>query len=141
MAASATLAKTTGHFTFFFIMHLSLGMTFYQIKSYKTYEWTYLLQTSNKGLLQLHTGTLQTVWNKIKVFLYMINAQRLFDTINTQSILVKFLSVRWRTKWLWVRVPLLSLKLQISHLFQAKNVLTFRQLLNVDSLWDPYVTW
>ena len=64
-----------------------------------------------------------------------------FDTINTQSILVKFLSVRWWTKWLWVRVPLLSLKRQISHLFQAKNVLTFRQLLNVDSFWDPYVTW
>ena len=48
--------------------------------------------------------------------------------------LAKWLSARLRTKWLWVRVPLLSPKLQISHLFQARSSLMFRQLKSVDSL-------
>ena len=51
------------------------------------------------------------------------------------------MSVPLRTKWLWVRVPLQSLKLQISRLFRARSSLTFRQLKNVDSLWNAYVTW
>ena len=38
------------------------------------------------------------------------------------------LSARVRTKWLWVRDPLQSLKLQISWLFRARSSLTFRQL-------------
>ena len=38
------------------------------------------------------------------------------------------LIVGLRTKWLWVRVSLQSLKLQISRLFRAKSSLTFRQL-------------
>ena len=42
--------------------------------------------------------------------------------------LAKWLSVRLRTKWLWVRVQLQSLKLQISRLFRARSSLTFRQL-------------
>ena len=33
-----------------------------------------------------------------------------------------------RTKWLWVQIPLLSLKLQISRLFRARSSLTIRQL-------------
>ena len=41
----------------------------------------------------------------------------------------KFLSVHLRTKWLWVRIPLLSLKLQIWHLLQARSSLTFRQTI------------
>ena len=55
--------------------------------------------------------------------------------------LAKWLSVRLRTKWFWVRVQLQSLKLQISRLLRARRSLTFRQLLSVDSLWNPYVTW
>ena len=43
-------------------------------------------------------------------------------TLNTR------LSVRLWTKWLWVRVPLQSLKLQKSRMFRAKSSLTFRQL-------------
>ena len=35
--------------------------------------------------------------------------------------------VKLRTKWLRVRIPLLSLKLQISCLFRARSSLTFRQ--------------
>ena len=46
----------------------------------------------------------------------------------------KWLSVRLRTKWLWVRVPLQSLKLQISRLFQARSSFKFRYLQSVDSL-------
>ena len=41
----------------------------------------------------------------------------------------KWLGVRLRTKWLWVRIPLLSLKLQISCLLRARSSLTFRQTI------------
>ena len=54
--------------------------------------------------------------------------------------LAKWLGVRLQTKWLWVRVPLQSLKLQISHLFRAKSSLTFTQLLSMDSLWNANIT-
>ena len=36
-----------------------------------------------------------------------------------------WLSVRLRNKWLWVRIPLQSLKYQISRLFWARSSLTF----------------
>ena len=42
--------------------------------------------------------------------------------------LAKLLTIRLRTKWLWVRVQLPSLKLQISRLLRARSSLTFRQL-------------
>ena len=48
--------------------------------------------------------------------------------------LAKWSSVRLRARWLWVRVPLQLLKLQISCLFQARSSLTFWKLLGVDSL-------
>ena len=41
--------------------------------------------------------------------------------------LAKWLSDRLRTKWLWGRIPLLSLKPQIWHLLGARSSLTFRQ--------------
>ena len=59
----------------------------------------------------------------------------------TLNHLAKWSSVRLQTKWLWFRVPLQSLKLQISRVFQARSSLTFRQLQSVDSLWNAYVTW
>ena len=40
----------------------------------------------------------------------------------------EWLSVHLRTKWLWVRIPLLSLKLQILRLFWPSSSLTSRQL-------------
>ena len=43
--------------------------------------------------------------------------------------LAKWLSVRLRTKWLWVRITLLSLKLQIWRLLRARSSLTFRQTI------------
>ena len=55
--------------------------------------------------------------------------------------LAKWLGVSLRTKWLWVRIPLLSLKPQTWRLFRARSSLTFRQLYSVDLLWNAYVTW
>ena len=48
--------------------------------------------------------------------------------------LARWLSVGLRANWLWVRIPLLSLKLHILRLFRARSSLTFRQLYIVDSL-------
>ena len=48
--------------------------------------------------------------------------------LNHLVSLAKWLSVHLQTKWLWVQVPLQSLKLQILRLFQAMSSLTFRQL-------------
>ena len=56
-------------------------------------------------------------------------------------MLAKWLSVRLRTKWFWVRVKLQSLHLQISRLLRARSSVTLRQLQSVDSLWNAYVTW
>ena len=61
--------------------------------------------------------------------------------LNHLISLAKWLSVRLRTKWFWVRVQLQSLKLQIWHLLRARSSLTFRQLWSVDSLWNACVTW
>ena len=41
----------------------------------------------------------------------------------------KWLSVRLQTKWLWFRIPLQSLKLQVRRLLQARSSLTFRQAI------------
>ena len=49
-------------------------------------------------------------------------------TLNHLAKLAKWLSVRLATKWLWVRVQLQSLKLQISRLLRGRSSLTFRQL-------------
>ena len=62
----------------------------------------------------------------------------LTDKIREQcklASLAKWLCVCLRTKWLWVRVQLQSLKLQISHQLQARSSLTFRQLYSV---WIHY---
>ena len=68
----------------------------------------------------------------------MHSERRLWDVMNTQlnhlANLAKGLKVGLQTKWLWVRVPLKSMKLQILLLFQTRNSLTFRYLENADSL-------
>ena len=50
------------------------------------------------------------------------------------------MSVCLRTKWLWLPITFLSLKLQISHLFKARSSLTFWQLQSVDWLWNAKTT-
>ena len=47
--------------------------------------------------------------------------------------LAKWISVRLRTKWLWVRIPLLSLKLQIWRLLRARSSFDSGKLYSVDS--------
>ena len=44
--------------------------------------------------------------------------------------LAKWLSVRLRTKWFWVRNPLLPFKLQILRLFQSRSSLTFTSTID-----------
>ena len=52
------------------------------------------------------------------------NPKSLSSATNNQP----WLNVHLRTKWLWVRVPLQSLKLQIFHLFGERSSLPFRQI-------------
>ena len=52
----------------------------------------------------------------------------LIAQLNHLASLTKYLSVRLGTKWFWVRIPLLPLKLQIPCLFRETSSLTFRQL-------------
>ena len=54
--------------------------------------------------------------------------KRTLNHLAKLASLAKWLSVLLRTKWLWVRVPLQSLNLQIWRLLRARSSLTFRQL-------------
>ena len=49
------------------------------------------------------------------------------------SSLAKWLSVRLRTKWLQIWIPLLSLTIQIWRLLQVRSSLTFRQTIECGS--------
>ena len=69
------------------------------------------------------------------------NRQVLTNQLNHSVSLGKCLSLCLRTKWLWVRVQLKSFTIQMSHNFEVRSSLTFRQLESVDSLWHAYVTW
>ena len=60
--------------------------------------------------------------------------KRILKHLAKLASLAKWLNVRLQTKWLWVRVPLQKLKLQILCLLRARFSLTFRQLESVDSL-------
>ena len=51
--------------------------------------------------------------------------------------LAKWLSVRLRTKWLWVRISLLLFKLQIWHLLRARSFWTFRQTIEYGFTLKP----
>ena len=61
--------------------------------------------------------------------------------INYLARLAKWLSVRLQTNWLWVPIPLLSLKPQLWRLFRARSFSTFRQLKSVNTFWNAYVPW
>ena len=50
-------------------------------------------------------------------------------TFNHLAKLAKWLSVCVRSEWLWVWIPLLSLKLQIWRLLWVKSFLTFSQTI------------
>ena len=64
--------------------------------------------------------------------LYVIIMSRTSFRVNLHSIVflnVKELLVRLRTKWLWVRITLLSLKLQTWRLLRARSSLAIRQTI------------
>ena len=65
--------------------------------------------------------------NEIRTHNHLVCKRQLKHLAKLAS-LAKWLSVRLRTKWLWVRILLLSLKLQIWRLFRLRSSLTFRQL-------------
>ena len=54
--------------------------------------------------------------------------KRTLNNLAKLASLAKWLNVCLRTKWFWVRAQLQSLKLQISHLLQARSSLIFRLL-------------
>ena len=62
------------------------------------------------------------------IFCEKVNSHNFRIQTKNSASLAKWLSVHLRTKWLWVRVQLQSLKLQILHLLRARSSLTFRQL-------------
>ena len=89
---------------------------------------------SNTSLLLLQLlWLLHNIYGLIAIWLHNI--------YGLMASLAKWLSVHLQTKWSWVRVPLQSLKLHISHLLRARSSLTFRQLWSVESLWNAYMTW
>ena len=55
--------------------------------------------------------------------------KRTLNHLAKRASLAKWLSVRLRTKWLWVLITLLSLKPQIWCLIRARSSLTFRQTI------------
>ena len=85
----------------------------------KTWRESYMCIWPNCGV-NIHEPFLTFHVPSLLIFDCIINLD--------EASLAKWLSVRLRTKWLWVRVPLQSLKLQISRLFRARCSLTFRQL-------------
>ena len=68
------------------------------------------------------------MWNDKSIQSNAPYRQAVTTQFNNLASPAKWLSVRLRSKWLWVRIPLKSLKLQVSHLFQARSSLTFRKL-------------
>ena len=56
---------------------------------------------------------------------------------NHLASLAKWLRICLRIKWLWVQIPLLSLKLQIWCLLRARSSLTFRQTMKCTFTLKP----
>ena len=72
---------------------------------------------------------------------FRVNPHSIAAWMSRNSLFEAARSVCLRTKSLWVRFQLQSLKLQISCLLRAKSSLTFMLLWSVDSLWNAYVTY
>ena len=71
----------------------------------------------------------------------LIRSKTTFNHLAKLDSLAKWWSVCLQTKWLWVRIPLKSLKLQISRLYRAWSSCKFKQLQCLHSLLNAYVTW
>ena len=66
--------------------------------------------------------------NKIRTYNLLVR-KRTLNHLAKLASLAKWLSVCLQTKWLWVRILFLSLKLQIGRLLLAMSSLTFRQTI------------
>ena len=84
-------------------------------------------ETANGLRLLCFTCTLRS--GEVDECMYVVvDSEYHHQQLNHLASLAKWLSVRLRTKWFWVRVQLQSLHLQISRLLRARSSLTFRQL-------------
>ena len=74
-------------------------------------------------------------WWVVKIVLYMLVLLLLYSFFNFdifysfKTSLTKWLSVCLRSNWLGFPIPMLSLKLKIWRLLQARSSLTFRQTI------------
>ena len=87
------------------------------------YSFKWLQRDSNLQTLSSYTNTQrlsQTDLNGRAVFWELICYYHATNTI--------WLTVCLQTKWLWIRIPLQSLKCQVSRLFRARSSLIYRQL-------------
>ena len=100
---------------------------------------TYLYSAFDCMLLSCHTSfranqlsivrlNVKELLSRSRSHIWSLSDSNEIRTYNKASF-AKWLSVRLRTKWLWVRILLLSLKLQIWHLLLARSSLTFRQTI------------
>ena len=78
--------------------------------------------------------------NEIRTHNHLVR-KRTLNHLAKLARLAKWLSVRLQTKSLWIRISLLSLKLQIWRLLRVRSSLIFRQTIECGSLWNSYVTW
>ena len=115
---------------------VSPGYAFFPILNARMQEQA-VIYPANIYMLELNkrkTKKRCSIYSKLSVrwiWLYVIVVSRTGFRANSNSIvasLAKWLSVRLRNKWFWVRVQLQSLNLHISRLLQARGSLTFRQL-------------
>ena len=80
------------------------------------------------NLLILLGDNNKTVMNVFFRWIHLFVTATGFEPPNNLVVsLAKWLSVRLRTKWLWVRISLLSPRCQTWRLFRARSFLTFRQ--------------
>ena len=100
----------------------------------KWISWTLILRILELFIYKvciLEGGlTLKRVRHKIRTYIQMhrTNKYSQHSSIIVAS-LAKWLSVCLWTKWLWVQITLLSLKLQVWLQLQAMSSLTFRQTI------------
>ena len=86
--------------------------------------------------------TLKSIPDMIRTYSQMHSTDKYSQHSSSHLVsLAKWLSVRLRTKWLWVGIPLESLKLYISCLIRATISLRFRQLYSVEALWNASMAW
>ena len=95
----------------------------------KDYRWVKLLWTGCECQFGLIVLRLLSYSNWSRIHNHLVRKR----ILNHLTNLVKWQSVCLQTNWLWVRIPLLPLKRQISYLLRARSSLTFRQIYSVDS--------